>query len=664
MNAAKITTNSSVFVTLVLFVIFVPERHSSGAQQTQRPVFRVGAHFVSVDAYPTRDGKIIEGLQQGDFDIYEDDRPQKIETFEFISASTRPPDDERGTLLTPREGLELAADPHYRVFVIVIDRTAVSFGSWPAVNAALHDFLDTQVSPRDLIGLTTTDASWQDLVIGKRLSAIEEEIDNPEWLRVEPAEEQQVLEGCNLAMLRSRARSDATYGLLESIVRVLGQVREDHSSIVFVTNNLTRMPRDTRGAGNQRTLHLPNVGLVNGKIGRVPSTADMHEAYCKAEAQRLTDIDFDRRFSDLAATARASNVSFYPIHVPMPVFQPAAGFGPPGGGRGMRPMASGPHLRAEDNLPDLAKKTDGFPIAVGEKLRDGFRRIAEDVGAHYLLGYYTDNDKWDGKIRHITVRLKPKGTQISARREYRAPTREEIAALSSRKDTKTLARPPAVGEALGLLSHLRPSAQFYVYGAVADRTMTVSVEVPPEGIDAGRWSEGATLELIADSAGGDAVGTAHGRLASTGRALIAVPLDGSARPANLFVRLHADGEAITERIAISTQPGTLVGDPVVYRSGPRGAGVPVASFLFSRQDRARFDWTLVRPVARYEVRVLDQFGQPLQLHPEIQELETAAGKHLVGELALAPLARGDYVVEMTVVANGVTEQKYTALRVR
>ena len=151
--------------------------------QTQKPVFRVGAHFVSVDAYPTRDGNIVEGLTKDDFDIYEDDKPQTIDTFEFISADARPPDDERSTMLTPREGLELAADPHYRVFVIVIDKGSIVKQTWEPLRKAIHDFLDTQVSPRDLIGLVTTDQSWQDLIIGKRLSAIEEEIDSEEWLR-------------------------------------------------------------------------------------------------------------------------------------------------------------------------------------------------------------------------------------------------------------------------------------------------------------------------------------------------------------------------------------------------------------------------------------------------------------------------------------------------
>src|SRR5579872_2302956 len=327
--ATKVPTNRhtyGILASLLALVMLVPERGGAVSPQAQpqagpKPVFRVGAHFVSVDAYPSRDGKIVEGLTKDDFEVYEDDKPQKVETFEYVSADARPPDDERSTILTPREGLELAADPRYRVFVIVIDRRSMTRQTWEPLRKALHDFFDTEVSPRDLIGLITTDGNWQDLVIGRRLSAIEEEIDDVDWIKTNPTEEQLVLAGCALGPLQGRARADATYTLLESVVRVLGQLREDHSSLVFVSNNISRAPIDRGDTGQDRSLSLPKTTFVNGRIVR--AGPDMHEQYCKSEAARLSNIDFDRRFSELTATARASNVSIYPVRVPplMPDFR-------------------------------------------------------------------------------------------------------------------------------------------------------------------------------------------------------------------------------------------------------------------------------------------------------------------------------------------------------
>ena len=134
-QATKITkitkkTNLVFFVAFVTFVIFVPPpwRVSPQGQQqsTQKPpVFRGGATYVSVDTYPTIEGRIVEGLTRDDLQIFEDGKPQTIETFEFVRADARPPDDERAAYLSAREGLELAADPRYRVIVIVLERVGL-----------------------------------------------------------------------------------------------------------------------------------------------------------------------------------------------------------------------------------------------------------------------------------------------------------------------------------------------------------------------------------------------------------------------------------------------------------------------------------------------------------------------------------------------------------
>ena len=47
----------------------------------------------------------------------------------------------------------------------------------------------------------------------------------------------------------------------------------------------------------------PKMGLVNGRIQRIPQVTDMHDRMCKAEGYRLADTDFDRRFGDLVSAA-------------------------------------------------------------------------------------------------------------------------------------------------------------------------------------------------------------------------------------------------------------------------------------------------------------------------------------------------------------------------
>src|SRR5258706_16133274 len=54
----------------------------------QRPVFRGGTHFVRVDAYPTPDGQIVEGLEEEDFVILEVGNPTKIHSFDIYKFAT------------------------------------------------------------------------------------------------------------------------------------------------------------------------------------------------------------------------------------------------------------------------------------------------------------------------------------------------------------------------------------------------------------------------------------------------------------------------------------------------------------------------------------------------------------------------------------------------
>jgi VWFA-related protein len=628
----------------------------------QTPVFRAGANYVRVDAYPTLDGKIIRGLTKDDFEIFEDGKPQTVALSEFVTFDA--PDEARGSMLSAREGLELASDPHNRVVVFVIDRAAFDLPMWRTLREDLHDFLDRQIGPRDLVGLITTDRPWTDLVLGRRIASIKEEIDAPEWLHADPQEQTAVLQGCGLEALQHRIRADETYALLEGIIRVLGQVRDDRTSLVFLSNGLSRAGSDRRWA-EQRKLRLPpKIGLVNGRIQRIPRASAMHDTLCDAEGYRLADTDFERRFGELVASARAANVSFYPVAIPLMVPQMPGGQRAFGAARGGFLVPIVRVNRLPDTLVDLANGTNGYLVAGGGDVRAGLERVVSDAGPHYLLGYYTTNSKRDGKVRSIKVRLKKNGAVIQARRFYRGPTKEDVAGIPAARDRGPAGPPPPVAAALGALSRLRTSTQFFTYGAVAGRDLTVVIEVPPPAVQAGRWKDGAALEVLAETAGGEVVGTSRARLMPNGRAVVRVPIEGVEPPAAVFVRLRAEGESLVERTSVAPGPSTLVGDPQAYRSGPRGLAIPVALFEFNRDERLKLDWPALATLDRTEIRLLDRHGQPLKHRVTVDDQDGAGGRHLVANLSFTALGRGDYVVELAATAGTATERKLIAFRVK
>ena len=142
----------------------------------QRPVFRGGTHFVRVDAYPTQDGRIVEGLGADNFEILEDGKPQMIEWFDFLKFETFTPGAERRDIRSQRDGFDLAADPHYRVFVIAVDMVFSGRTDLHFIQQPLVQFLQRVLGPMDLFGFITSRNSVKDLVLSQKSEVVESQI--------------------------------------------------------------------------------------------------------------------------------------------------------------------------------------------------------------------------------------------------------------------------------------------------------------------------------------------------------------------------------------------------------------------------------------------------------------------------------------------------------
>ncbi len=357
-------------------------------------------------------------------------------------------------------------------------------------------------------------------------------------------------------------------------------------------------------------------------------------------------------------------MAFYPVAIPIvvPVMPGGrAGFSPAPGGLPFPTMRLN---RLPDTLREIANDTTGYLVPGGGDVREGLRRVVSDAGPHYLLGYYTTNNKRDGKVRLIKVRLKKNGADIQARRYYRGPARADLAAPPAPVSSGPAGPPPAVAAALDALSRLRSSTQFFTYSAVVGKALNVVIEVPPAAVQAGRWKEGAALEILAEADSGEVVGMARARLTPNGRAVVRVPFDGADPPATVFVRLRAEGESVVERTNVATGRSSLVEDPLAFRSGPRGLAIPVALFELTREEHLKLDWSVLKKLDRFEIRLLDRNGQPLRHRVTVVQQEGAPGPHLVANLSFAALGRGDYVVELIATAGAETERKLLAFRIK
>jgi len=73
-------------------------------------------------------------------------------------------------------------------------------------------------------------------------------------------------------------------------------------------------------------------------------------------------------------------------------------------------------------LKKLAEATGGRMLEVRgmDKLAEALDEISDELHHQYSLGYYPDNQNWDGKFRKIQISAQPQGYKVFARKGYYA----------------------------------------------------------------------------------------------------------------------------------------------------------------------------------------------------------------------------------------------------
>ena len=672
-------------IVVVLTCALAVAALSAGGAQTpqQRPVFRSGAIYVNVDAYPRKDGKIVDNLTKADFEIFEDGKPQAVEEFEFVRVAPNTPDEERRDPTSIEESNRQAADPHNRVFVVYLDVFSVTlFGSHYA-RQPIIEFLSRTIGPKDLFGVMTPELPATAITFARRTETLETELRkywdwgegdrNSTFVR-NATEGKLFVCGIDGEALVKAYRKDETFKSLDDMVARLGNLRDERKNILFVSEGWAITRGAPMGTSPSKYPSIPTVGVgPGGRLGTGSNSnmsGDGDRAWCDMQRTVLFGIDYDHRFRDLVSFATRMNVAFYPIDVgglrtdnvpasraPQPGENPAA-------------VAEAYRTVQADRLnmlQDLATATDGRAIVNTNDLTGAVRKISDDLSAYYLLGYYSNNTAADGKFRRIEVKVKTSGVKVSARRGYLGPTaamkkaEEEAAAKPVREET-------SVDRELARLSRLRTDARLFTAGVASPNALDVVVEIASAEFGSGRWTNGGTVKVeVTSKTEGATPVSAEAKLEAGSRGLlIKVPVTSTGSSAwRIRTRVDGGGESLDDEIEVPAAGSAIVGEPTVFRAnpGPRAPLRPVADFKFFRTERMHVEWALAKPLDDRTARLLNRRGEPLAVPVALTERADGDRQVLAADLTLAPLADGDYVMEVTASSGGGKIQKLLAFRV-
>jgi VWFA-related protein len=414
-----------IFLVGLAAVIGLASGHLGAQGQPQPPqqppiTFRAEINYVEVDARVLdRDGKFIPGLQAEDFEVFEDGKPQKVSAFSLVNIpveraerplfASKPIEPDVRTNLQGADG---------RIYVIVLDDLHTAPLRSQRIKQAAKQFIERYVGANDLAAVVHTsgrsDAGQEfttsqtrllravDRFMGRKLtSSTLNQIDDVQRRAGTP------MASDPAADIDDKERGFNARGTLDSIRNVanyLGNIRGRRKAVVLF------------GEGMDYNINEMFSNTITEAQTVIDATRDMIAAATRANVA-IYAVDprgLGAEFQDNAS------IQSFPDDTTL--------------GLGMSSIFNEVRL-SQDSLRVMGEETGGFAVVNRNDFASAFQRIVDDNSSYYVMGYYSTNDRRDGRFRKIEVKLRDKpGYIIRARKGYVAPRGKAPEARAASKD--------------------------------------------------------------------------------------------------------------------------------------------------------------------------------------------------------------------------------------
>ena len=657
-------------------------------EQPQQPTFRAEINFVRVDVIVTdRDGNPVTDLEADDFEVFEDDTPQTIDSFRLVRLTGTPePGAEPARPI--RNGFDEereAAREDVRLFAIFFDDYHVRFENVVRLREALINFIYTQLGPSDMVSvmypLTPLDAVQMTRNHESIVAAIER-FEGRKY-RYEPRNLFEERYAYYPTVVVERIRNEVSLDGLKALVTHLGGLREGRKALILVSEGYTNyLPPQLR----DRDAGLPGSGNPN-QLNPLAGDSRLEQT-----SAFFADLDIMMELRDVFNAANRGNTAIYAVD-PRGLAVSEFDLSQP-------TISTGTDARAlrttTDTLRTLAEETDGRAIVNQNEVGPGLRQMVRDSSTYYLIGYNSTQAPSDGEFHEIKVRVKRDGIRVRARKGYWALTADDVARVSAA--ALDPGPPSEVEAALAAIVEPRRGrfVRTWVGSARGDegRTRVTFVWEAVPLVPGERREELGRVALTASNDAGDpyyrgripdAAGGTSARDAGVSRQS-GPSSPGSGRvtfdvaPGQMHMIIAVEGAAgdvldreITETTIVDfTGTDVAFSTPAIFRAGTelemrRLVGdldaVPTAGRTFRRTERVLIRFEVYAPgsaVPTVTARLLNRSGSPMS---DIPVQPPAPGQPTQIDLALARLAPGEYLVELSATAGDEYAKELIAFRV-
>jgi len=634
-----------------------PQTATPPTPPPDQPVFRAGINTVRVDVIATdRQGNPVTDLKLEDFEIQEDGKPQKAETFRLVKIDTlTQPGYTQRTIRTRNDEETAAADENSRIFTFFLDDYHVRKETSMSVKKPVVEFIANQLAPGDLVGamypLTPIDAVLINRNHQGVINTVEKFMGRKyDYEPINDVERGYVhrLNPQGIEMIRRQVSLTAIRGICTK----LGSLREGRKSLILVSEGYTSLlPPQLRS-------NLPGAIAAPGDVTRDPFAAENN--IMEDRARFSADMDLLQEFRDVFDACNRNNTSIYALD---PRGLSAGEFD---SSTNISIRTSQDYLNSSlDALRVLAENTDGRAIVNRNDLGTAMKQIIRDSSAYYLVGYTTQAPT-DGKFHEIKVRVKRPGVQVRARRGFWAFTEEDLKrAVAGPKPGP----PAAVTKALATIAPLtnRRYVRTWIGNDKGDagKTKLTFVWEPLPPTPGVKRDEPRRVTVLATSRSGDIIyrGRVPSELAPSGSGG-SVSFD--APPGALDVRLTIEGDGtgtldVEDRdveVPDLSAPEVIITTPRVWAArnareftalSSGTAPAPTLTREFRRTERLLIRFDALAPGTApptVTAQLLNQQGT------KMSDVTVTAGTPFSIDLPLANLAAGQYLLEITANAEG------------
>jgi VWFA-related protein len=465
------------------------------------PTIKTTTRLVVVDVVATDNkGQPVRDLQQSDFTVLEDGKPQDIKIFSFQQSNGTAPATPQETAPQRQPGV-FSNTPTYKpdgpVNVILLD-----WLNTPSLNQA-----DARLSVLKVLDKLPPDRPVAIFILGTQLQLLQDFTTDPQVLRGVIRE---------ITSKRSPSLKNPTDDSPETVLpyqmtqhipaRMLAQIIQ--SETLFQSGQTSNRVALTISA-----LHALAQALA-GYPGR-KNLIWLSESFPVIGSQQ-SEVAFDKRgfigdynaeVARISDELMSSHIAVYPIDV-RGVYQSAdvyrAGndghdeFGRPLTGNAMgenMSKNSDETMNARTTMTEVAERTGGRAFYNTNDFAKAILTSLDDGATYYTLGYYPENKTWDGKFRRIQVKTERHGLKLRYRLGYFASNPTVFEAESVQQKATELGeavRPEAIiSTAILFQAQVKPPSAETQNKMLVRFTIdphTITFDVPEDGLYHAKFS--------------------------------------------------------------------------------------------------------------------------------------------------------------------------------